>query len=86
MDGEFDNTRLEFETLCDRLKQADGLDNRHAILREMATVIRKMDTLAATDQVEQQVAQACRKKAATCILSGWQPRKKDVPESPVSKI
>jgi hypothetical protein len=45
-----------------------------------------MDTLAATDQVEQQVAQACRKKAATCILSGWQPRKKDVPESPVSKI
>jgi hypothetical protein len=86
MDGRFEDTRLRFEILCDRLKQADGPNDRHAILREMATVIRKMDTLAATDQVEQQVAQACRKKAATCILSGWQPRKKDVPESPVSKI
>lgn len=73
-------------TLCDRLKRADGLDNRHAILREMAAVIRKMDTLVAANQVEQQVAQACRKKAVTCIFSGLQPRKKNVGESPISEI
>ena len=84
MDGRFEDTRLHFETLCDRLKQADGPNDRHAILREMAAVIRKMDTLAATDQVEQQVAQVCRKKAATCILVSFQPKKKDVRESPVS--